>query len=297
MKVMATQAGFQCACAIAVGLAGAALARPANAQTFGSFDRMFTSFSDALKNTLDLQPSDVTNLRLGVGPGFNPDFEGARTYSVHPVPVISLHYRDVLTVDNNHVDFTAFNQVLDLGDEDENKNINFGPQVNFDFGRPESISPALRGLGGVGISVELGGYINYTSSKVKVELSITQDVAGGHGGAIADLTTTAPLYHGERLIIGGQFIFTTATSKYLKSFFGVTPYQSSQSGLPVFHPSGGPKDVLGGLTASYILSRHWSLLGNIAYERLLGDAAASPLVVQRGSPNQAIASGFIVYAF
>src|SRR3954470_22179552 len=81
-----------------------------------AFDGVWGRFTGAIHNSLDLRSGDVTNIRLGGGPVFSAAFEGAKDYNVLPLPVISLRYRDVLSIDNNNIDFTAFDQVIDLGE-------------------------------------------------------------------------------------------------------------------------------------------------------------------------------------
>ena len=279
------------ACLFFIAIIG--MASPVGAQTF---DRTLGGLSDAIQNTLNLNPRDVTDLKLGVGPSFNPAFEGSRDYKWQPVPVISLQYRDVLRVNNNDIDFTAFDHVFNFDDGGKSK-LEIGPSVNLDFGRSESASRDLRGLGNVGFSLELGGYVSYTTAFAKLELSFGHDVAGGHGGGMVDLNASTTLYRGEAFSVGLNGTLTLATSKYLKSFFGITPAQSRASGLPVFHPKGGLKDALVGVQASYTFSPKIALLAHVGYERLLGDAADSPLIQQRGDANQMQATTFVVYTF
>ena len=54
-------------------------------------------------------------------------------------------------------------------------------------------------------------------------------------------------------------------------------------------------------TAAYALSRNpmkgWSLFGVIAYSRLAGDFADSPLVADRGSANQVFGAAGLAYSF
>ena len=116
-------------------------------------------------------------------------------------------------------------------------------------------------------------------------------------GGLAELHVSGTLYRGDRLAVGANGTLSLATSKYLKSFFGVTPRQAALSGLPVFHPSGGLKSAFLGFQSSYTLTPSWALLAHLGYERLLGDAAASPLIKLRGDANQALVSAFAVYTF
>lgn len=260
-------------------------------------DRAVSGFSEAIANTLNLRPSDVTNIRLGLGPGYSPAFEGSRDYKLHAVPVVSLQYRDVLRVNNNDVDFTAFDQIFDLGESVGKARLEVGPTVSLDFGRSEHDSIDLKGMGGVGFALELGGYVAYSTDRVRVELEAGQSATGGHGGGIAELHVAGTLYRGERFAVGANGTLSLATSKYLKSFFGVTPRQAALSGLPAFHPSGGLKSAFLGFQGNYTLTPSWALLAHLGYERLLGDAAASPLIRLRGDANQALVSAFVVYTF
>jgi MipA family protein len=73
---------------------------------------------------------------------------------------------------------------------------------------------------------------------------------------------------------------------YAGSFFGVTPAASAASGLAAFDTGSGLKDVGLTLIGNYEVTETWSVTGIAGYTRLLGDAAASPIVSERGSPNQ-----------
>jgi MipA family protein len=62
--------------------------------------------------------------------------------------------------------------------------------------------------------------------------------------------------------------------------------QAMTSGLPVFNAKGGAHSYGAGAQVSYRINPQWEVHSYIEYERLLGDAASSPLVTLRGSPNQ-----------
>jgi len=267
---------------------------PAQAQ---NFKNTAANVADAIHNILDLRPSDTSNWRLGVGPTINPEFEGGKNYTIKPAPVVSLRYRDVLRVDNNQVDFTAFDEVFDMGEDIGRVKFDAGPVVNLDFGRNEHDAAALRGLGNIGVAVELGGFVRLTTGHATFDAEMSQDVANGHHGATLDLHSSVVIYRGEKLTLAPDIVLTWATARYMKSFFGITQTQSNASGLPVFRAGSGFKNVTFSLLANYDLSRHWSILAVGGYKRLIGDAAASPLVQLRGSPSQWSGSTFIVYAF
>jgi outer membrane scaffolding protein for murein synthesis (MipA/OmpV family) len=280
------------------GLALLAGAREANAQ---SLERISTSLTDTLQSAIDLLPEGVTNVRIGAGPGVYSAFEGSRDYGVHLVPVVSFKYRNLVEVVNNEIHVTAFNRLFtsDPGTERERNTryLRAGPLVSINFGRGENDNPALKGLGDVGTSFELGAFVAYVRNDDRWRVRARQDVADGHRGATMQLDYTHTFLRGPRISFSAAVGLEMATSVYLKSFFGVDAAQSQRSGLPQFHPSGGLKDGNLTVNGSYALSDHWTLFLNAGYEHLLGDAAASPLIKQRGSPNVASASTFVVYTF
>ena len=70
--------------------------------------------------------------------------------------------------------------------------------------------------------------------------------------------------------------------------FGITEAQSIASGLPEFHAGSGIKDVAARVGVRFNKWKHWDFATYVAYSRLMSDASDSPLVRQRGSPNQFI---------
>ena len=64
----------------------------------------------------------------------------------------------------------------------------------------------------------------------------------------------------------------------MDAFFGVSAAQSAGSGLAEFNPSSGIKSVGGSLGIFYQFTENWGAQGVLAYERLIGDAADSPIV-------------------
>ena len=83
----------------------------------------------------------------------------------------------------------------------------------------------------------------------------------------------------------------------MNAFFGVDAGQSAGSGLPVYQPGSGIRDVAFGVSSNYLISEHFSVISNIRYSRLLGGAKNSPLVQQRGSANQVSFSTYVIYSF
>ena len=277
------------AVSMVVGLHGAHAAPP--------IERIATSLTDTLQLAVDLLPENVTNVRVGIGPGVYSAFEGSDDYKIRPIPVISLRYRGLIEVDNNEIKVVAFKRLFDQDASVAGGHFRTGPLVSLNFGRGERDSADLLGLGSVGTSLELGAFVSYAMKDTRVRVRARHDVVAGHNGAtvIADLTQT--FFRSGRFGASGSVAGVWASANYMKAFFGVSATQALASGLPAYRPGSSFKNVSAGLNGSYTISDQWAVFGNVTYERLVSDAADSPLVRLRGSPDQVSFSTFIVFTF
>ncbi len=152
--------------------------------------------------------------------------------------------------------------------------------------RDHSDDHALRGLRDVDFSVELGGFVEYWPVPfVRTRLEILQAVTG-NDGLIANLEADYvyrpnPLW---QFTLGPRAEF--ANTQFESTYFSVNEIESLRSGLPEFHASGGLLSA--GLVGSarYNLSDRLSVRAFAEWQRLLGDAADSPIVKLRGSEDQ-----------
>jgi outer membrane scaffolding protein for murein synthesis (MipA/OmpV family) len=89
---------------------------------------------------------------------------------------------------------------------------------------------------------------------------------------------------------------------FAQTYFGVTPAGAVASGLPVYSVDGGWKNWRTSLFAAHTLTGDLrapklSLFGGVAYSRLLGDFARSPVVSVAGDRDQFFALGGLSYTF
>jgi outer membrane protein len=101
----------------------------------------------------------------------------------------------------------------------------------------------------------------------------------------------------QQWTISGGPRFTLETTAATAPYFSITPAQAMASGLPTFNASGGAHSVGAGTQLRYQLNPRWEAHSYVEYSRLLGDAAASPLVTQRGSPDQTKVGIGVSYSF
>lgn len=234
--------------------------------------------------------SDGWQVQVGGGGLVTPDFRGSTDYRVRALPYVSVKFGDA--VEASVQEGVSFALV-------DRNGFSAGPLARFRFGQEEDDNRALVGLGEVDPSLEAGGFLGYRRGPFSLRLTAGQDVIGGHGGGVTELgaALTAPIARtaaGPVLASAGPKM-TFVTSKVNRAYFGVDGSQAAASGLPVFRPSGGLQAA--GLNMMLIapIAPKLSVVGFVGFERLLGDAAESPRVQQRGSRDQASGGIFITY--
>ena len=267
-----------------------------------SIDGLLSNVTDTLSDVTDVLIPGITNIRVGIGPVFSPAYEGSDDYNIKAAPLISLRYRDLVQVDNNQIRVNVFGSDSLFRSE----NFRAGPLVNIDFGRDESDSLDLAGLGDVGTSIELGLFASYSMGPARLRVRGRQDIASGHSGLTITTDLGVAIYRSERLAVTGSISTTWADGNYMDSYFGVTTVQSASSGLATFDATSTFKDISLAFGGNFAMSSQWALVGNIGYSKLLGDAKNSPIVAIQetptidqgvGSSNQFLGGLWAVYSF
>ncbi|MBO0755766.1 MAG: MipA/OmpV family protein, partial [Bradyrhizobiaceae bacterium] len=227
---------------------------------------------------------------VGVGGEMQPDFEGAKRYSLHPIPIFSIHPAGSPDQFRSPFDNAGLT-LLDFG------GFHAGPVGKFVRARTASTRTELGGLGDVKAAFQLGGFLEYFPLDwLRTRAEIRQGI-GGETGLTADLSSDLVVPLSQQWTISGGPRFTLETAAANAPYFSVIPVQAMNSGLPAFNAKGGPHAVGAGTQVRYQFNRQWEAHSYVEYSRLLGDAASSPLVTLRGSPNQAIAGVGVSYSF
>lgn len=107
----------------------------------------------------------------------------------------------------------------------------------------------------------------------------------------------------ERFSAGPVLGFTGARDDevddddYADSRFGVSSQEALTTGLAAYDPSGGLKEASLSVRSIMSFSPRYGIFTRLAYTRLLGDAADSPIVDQAGSIDQAFAGAGLFVSF
>ena len=242
-------------------------------------------------------PLEVPQLNfIGIGVGAYPDYLGSADYDVGAAPFgrFSLGGERFVRLLGNEARINLL----------DNPNWQFGPAALWRLSRKDVENPVVNKVHEIDDAINLGlfgGYLWHDPDEIRrlagVGAWALGDVSGVDNGWTAGINAYAMQPVARMITLAGGAAFTYGSGNYMKEYFGVTPADSLASGLPVYVPGGGARDVRGWTAAVLSLSLHWHLGVGVMYSRLVGDAADNPLVALEGSKNQWIYGLGALYAW
>jgi outer membrane protein len=186
--------------------------------------------------------------------------------------------------------------IIDLGQ------IKIGPAFKLVWERKASDYAALNGLGNVNYAVQAGAFAEYWPVPWLRLRGEARQGFGGETGFTGDLFLDAIVPVDAWTFSAGPRM-TVQTAAATGPYFSITQAQSVGStvsglpALPVYRASGGLYSYGGGAQVQYTFNPQWTAHTIFEYERLTGSAADSPLVIQRGSPDQFTYGLGVTYSF
>jgi outer membrane protein len=224
-------------------------------------------------------PAYDWTVTLGAEGREEPLFQGSSRERLRPYPIFAVRRYGAPEP------FRGPRDGLDVAVIDEGK-YQIGPVGQFVYSqREQSNSPAVRSLGNVPWAAEVGIFAQYWWVPwLRTRTEVRQGFHGHHG-IVADITTDAIVPVGQLTLSAGPRI-TLATTPAVSPYFNITPAQSVRSGLPIYDTKGGIRSYGAGAQARYLWTPQFATHVFVEYERLSGEPAGSPLVTQKGSPDQ-----------
>jgi outer membrane scaffolding protein for murein synthesis (MipA/OmpV family) len=220
----------------------------------------------------------------------SPDFLGAKTYTPIGYPLFSFRKADTpegFSAADDGIDFSLYG----------NEYFNLGPVARYRSGRYNGSDKKLRGLKSIPWTVEVGGYVEvWPTEWLRGRVEVRHGLNGA-SGIISDFAVDA-VYKQDKWTIAAGPRLTLATQDFMQMYFGVTPREAARSTrVGRYKPSGGivSAGVLAG--AGYQWDENWTVSLYGQYDRLVDQAANSPIVKNIGSANQFGVGATIGYSF
>lgn len=230
------------------------------------------------------------HLTLGAAVFTAPDYAGARDYLIRGQPLVSLSRAGAVTRFSSRNDNISI-AVIDTGD------VRVGATGRIVFRRDAGDSPDLAGLDPVRWGAEVGAFAEvYPTGWLRLRGELRRGIRA-HDGVVADLAADAFVDVTPTVRLSGGPRLSAATADYFDAYYGVGAAEAAASGLGVYAPAGGIGAVgLGGAVTWQASERvTTSLFGE--YSRLMGPAADSTLVRQRGARDQFLLGVSATYRF
>ena len=270
----------------------AALASPAFAQPAGGEAEM-------------PDPNDRSDtLTIAAGVAATPDYEGSDRYRLIPAGAIrgrlagmnfwtsaTWLYVDVIPRPSSGLDLDA------------------GPIAGVRLNRTGKIRDfAVKALPERDAAVEVGGFAGVSwhgltnpYDALSLRFDVLKDVGGAHKSTLYSPSISFGTPLSRRFYVSASASAEWAGGGYADYYYSITPADSAASGLAVYDADGGMKEWSLGLLATSALSgdltQGFSVFTTGSYTRLTGDFADSPIVEDRGSPNQWLAAVGLAYTF
>lgn len=243
------------------------------------------------------------SLTIGLGAAVTPDYEGSNDYRIIPAGAIRGKYKGISFSTRGTY---LFVDVIPGGGKVE---LDAGPIVGVRMNSRRHIEDdVVEDLPRLKRAFEVGGFAGVSFhgltnpyDTLALRLDVLHDIGNAHESTTftPNLEFSTPLSRTTYLgaSVGAEFV----ANRYADYYFGITPAGSLASGLPVFNPDGGMKNWKLGLLLNQSLSgdllHGFSIFGAGQYSRLVGDFKRSPIVDDRGSPNQWLGAIGLAYSW
>ncbi|VEN72876.1 conserved exported hypothetical protein [Candidatus Desulfarcum epimagneticum] len=206
-------------------------------------------------------------VRLGAVGMVKPAYEGSSDYEFQVFPMIDAAWKNVF-----------FNARRGLGayvwDRD---GLKIGLSLGWIFGRDEGDSPDLTGLGDLDGGLSALASAKWRLGDLSLGLRYESQATGESAGFQIHADAGYAIQIGRKILLRPSAKAAFSSDGYMEKHFGVSASQSDRSGLAAYDARAGLKSAGLGIMALYRIDRRWGIQTMASLERLMGDAADSPV--------------------
>ncbi len=215
-----------------------------------------------------------------------PDFEGSRTSSPRLLPWISGFYRTgkwgTFSLDTGALTVPGAFSWEFIDRDERGLGVLLGERASRSESDPSLFSldggsARLRGSGSIDGGFDYGLQARISVFGVPLFAQVRRAFESS-GGTLVIAGMYAPIEWGDRLTLTVLPTMAWADADEAQTYFGVTPQQSAGTGLPAYSAAAGWWRAGCETLIDVKISGGWSVTADVAYTRLLGDAARSPIV-------------------
>ena len=225
---------------------------------------------------------------VGAGVQRMPSWPGSRSQQNQALPYLDFEWPDHVSLSTEaglHLDLIGGSM------------LHGGVYGDYQWGRESEDLGVLRErVAPLSPRLTLGGYLEWQLTRqIDVGTDLSHDIngAGTYFRLYADwdLPALGPLQHAI------QLRWQAMNRSAMQRFFGISQEQAAALGVQSWEPGAGSQRTDVEYDAFMPTSAHTGLAASLAWGRLLGAAASSPLVARFGSRNQVTESLAFLYHF
>jgi MipA family protein len=243
---------------------------------------------------------DVSNTPtiVGLGIAIMPDYIGSDDYKAVPLPIVKYTFSGserYIKLAGPELSFNVLNH----------PNFQLGPLVRYYGSRDNDIDDdVVKKMKEIGSGLSAGAFLSYEikgvdpRNRINFTFKFLTDISSQYSGYFMDLDATYWRKVAERWDVFVGAGTTYADRNYMDTYFGVNSTNRGSatiSELPSFAAESGMRDLRTQAGGIWYFDANWLFGALIRYQRLLSDAADSPVVDGRGDSNQMALGVFAGY--
>jgi len=195
-------------------------------------------------------------------------YEGSKDNEEKVFPYVSISWRDTA--------FLNWHEGLGLYVW-KRPDMKLGISAGYRPGRYESESGRLTGLGNINDGATANILYKWVTGGIYLNTRYEQQITGESTGSLLHLSIGHDIRINRKIIIKPSLKTIYASSDYMDSYFSISRIQAERSGIRPYNADAGLKSAGFRLLGIYPLNRRAGVMLMSGYDRLLNDAADSPL--------------------
>ena len=222
---------------------------------------------------------------IGAGVRLQPSYEGSDRFSIAYRPIISFGRAGAVRW------WSAEDDAISLGVVNGG-NWRAGAGASLVMARSGKDDRRLNGLQKVPFGVEIGGFGEYyPTSWLRARVDLRHAIRG-HRGLVSELKLDAFTDPNAQWSFGAGPRMTIVNTRYVDSYFSVSPAEAIATGYPVYAGKGGVNTVGAIAQGSYRWTPALKSTAYVKYDYMVGGASRAPVVVSPLGNRHQLELGF-----
>lgn len=142
----------------------------------------------------------------------------------------------------------------------------------------------LDGLDDISRAYEAGLKLSYRAGETTFYGTMRKGF-GGHHGIVGEAGVKYRINATDKLTLWASAEAGYGNGRFNETYFGVTDSEAARTDFDAFDIGSGINSASARLEAHYKITEKTSLLGEVKYTRIVGDAADSPIVLDEAQPS------------